>query len=699
MTEMYLGTVWLSNAKIARLLPVATYAGGKWTSIRESVTSFPPEGKVLAVKSELIHVSEHSVWSFRTRENPVADKDRLLAEDLVRATPIVDLSSLTLEQARRALYETGIELPRGSDGHVVVLLEEGLMAEQRVSFDRPSGRWRGTPPNSPVVLARAPRLVLEAPQVQGQRFLPNRTTLKWEALKKVDWSSDADFVEHTFNRFRRISRNLGDTSHGLPAKSAVQYVARTLRDSGLLSGDEEIVQNLDRLKAQWPRIERALGAAEGLIEAVLETGAARAAIASAIQDGVDIAAGAMRTEVEQMVRREAEVELAELTRKRDELLEEIAFREREARQLEAARLKAQKSCREATDALDGLHESIDAEVARLRQVFEESSATELVYARDIAARLETASKIDGAGRDPVLFPTALPPWSAGEEARSVEAVLPQKLGDRLRLESDAAGIEAADLGLLDGFVRAGEFVVLVGRARERAVMAYARSVSAGRIRAMTLDATVVGLDDLWRIPGTQLPTALAFAWTAASAAPRQTFLVCLRGLEGAAVRTWLPALVNVLRSGMRPRNLFLLATADVRATTEGGTAANLEGWLSSSAVGLCPRDSNHAGLTLLHAMAHEAATPATALRQEDKADRIREFPPKLLALASDNDRDPSTLVRLVSVLEVLRETATDHELEPHAAAWASTVDTGRIAPLPVALQKGYESLTALQAAR
>lgn len=700
MTELYLGKVCLANMKIARLIPIAVRANGKWVSIQDPIKAFPPEGKVLGVKSELIHASEDSVWSFRTRENPIADKDRFLVEDPIRATLVLDLSKRTLEQARSALFETGVELPRGSDGHVIVLLDGGLMAEQWLSFDRGLGKWRAAPSSTPVMLARAPDEVIDAANFQGHSFLPDRAALKWEVTRKVDWSSDTDFVEHTINRFRRISKNLIDTPHGLPAKSAVQYVARALRDSDLISRDEDIVQNLDRLKAQWARIENALGAADGLVELVMETSAAKAVIESAVKRETAAAKAAMRTEIEQQVRQQAEVDLAELTRRRDALLEDIATREKESRQLEAARLKAQESCRDASKALETLQRSIDAEVARLRQAFEALSATEISHARGLAERLARVVSAGTIGPSPSLLPPALPPWAVGEEAASVESISPTSgLIERLRIESEANGIEITDLRLIDGFARAGELVVLLGRANERALTAYARSVSGGRVRVMTLDATVIGVDDLWRIPGSQLPTALAFAWTAALAAPNKAILACLHGLETAPLRAWLPALANILRSAVRPKNLLVLATADVQASPSPATAVDIELWLSGAAVPLCPRDREHAGLNVLHAKTRDSAAAFTVLQVDQRSERTAEISAGLLALASDEARNPSTVVRAVAALDALGQTMADPTQEQLVASWALTVDTGKVGTLPPALGRGYEALATLQSVK
>lgn len=566
MQGIFLGKVQYTTSSYSRLLPLARLEGRTWEAIANSEALFPQEGRVFCLESGPTTSPKDSVWSFSARRNPRQGlgPDELLAEDLEPAIPIVDLTSLSLESARRQLYEAGVELPPLAQGTTYVLFAGECYGRFRLLREGTSALWRATPSIELVPLYRASPTWKSSITIDGFRYLPRGESMSSQVVRRIDWSSDADFVEHVLNRFRRLGRRFADTEYELPAKHSVAFVARALRESGVLpDGDDDFAQINERLRAQWPLIQARLADVYEFRDLILESKPAKQIIDRALTREVANLTANLRAELEPEVRRELESELGTLRCDRDRLLDEVDEVRRELESLQSERDEVEGLCAGARKALKNLKAMLGEEMVAIRESLRDISAAELPFARVVVTRLEAA--MGGCSNDePVpLLPSALPPWGVPGRAgvSSVRRVTLSQLGDRLSAEAEAHGIDKTDLVALDAFARAGEIVLLLGDAAERALWAYARCVSGGVLRTMSLDPSCIGLDDLWRTPGDHLPTPLSHAWMEARAVPDVTLVLCLRGLDAAPFQLWLSALEGTLRSAVRPPNLLIMATA------------------------------------------------------------------------------------------------------------------------------------------
>lgn len=566
MNGIFQGKVQYATASYCRLVPLAQLEGKTWKAIANPEEQFPTQGRLFCLDSAPANSPKDSVWSFSARRNPRQGlgPDEFLAEDLEPAIPIVDLSSLPLEDARRQLFEVGVELPPLAVGMACFLFADGLCAKFRLVREATSGLSRATPSIELVPLYRASPAWKTSTVIDGIRYLPRGESMSSQVVRRMDWSSDADFVEHVLNRFRRFGQRFADTEYELPAKHAVAFVARALRESGaLLDGEEDFAQINERLRAQWPLIQARLEGAYAFRDLILESKPAQRIIDLATKRAVANVSTNLRAELEPAVRRGLESEFADLQRDRDRLLDEIDELRKELESFRSERDEVEGLCAGARKALKSLNATLGDEMVGIRESLRDLSSPELPFARAVVARLEAAMGVCSTGEPVPLLPAALPPWGVPGRVRVSPArqVTPPQLGDRLRAEAEAHGIDATDLVALDAFARAGEIVLLLGVAAERALWAYARCVSGGVLRTMSLDPSCIGLDDLWRTPGDHLPTAFAHAWMEARAVPDVTVLLCLRGLDAAPFQLWLAALEGTLRSAVRPPNLLIMATA------------------------------------------------------------------------------------------------------------------------------------------
>lgn len=566
MQGIFLGKVQYATSSYSRLLPLAQLEGRTWEAIANPEALFPTEGRLFCLESGPTTSPKDSVWSFAARRNPRQGHgpDEFLAEDLEPAIPIVDLTSLSLESARRQLYEVGVELPPLAQGATCVLFPDECCGKFRLVREGKSLLWRATPSIELVTLYRASPTWKMSTAIDGFRYLPRGESMSSQAVRRIDWSSDADFVEHVLNRFRRLGQRFADTEYELPAKHAVAFVARALRESGVLpDGDEDLAQINERLRAQWPLIQARLADVYEFRDLILGSKPAKQIVDRATTRAVANLSANLRAELEPEVRRELESELSTLQRDRDRLLDEIDEVRKELESLRTERDEVEGSCAGARKALKSLNATLGEELVGIRESLRDVSASELPFARAVVARLEVAMGACSNDEPVPLLPSALPPWGVPGRAGASPArrVSLSQFGDRLNAEAEAHGIDTTDLIALDAFARAGEIVLLLGDSAERALWAYARCVSGGVLRTMSLDPSCIGLDDLWRTPGDHLPTAFAHAWMEARAIPDVTVLLCLRGLDAAPFQLWLAALESTLRSAVRPLNLLIIATA------------------------------------------------------------------------------------------------------------------------------------------
>lgn len=158
------------------------------------------------------------------------------------------------------------------------------------------------------------------------------------------------------------------------------------------------------------------------------------------------------------------------------------------------------------------------------------------------------------------MPSLLPPWANAPSPGCAVAITLDELPEQMEKYA-ALGRDADVLRLMDAFLRAREMVWLLGEQRDWYISAYAACVTGGQCYRMQADPSILNIDDLWRLPGTQEATPLARAWTAAQQFPRRMHLVVIH-MGGSPCHLWLPVLFTVLQSPLRPVNLLLALVVD-----------------------------------------------------------------------------------------------------------------------------------------
>lgn len=290
---------------------------------------------------------------------------------------------------------------------------------------------------------------------------------------------------------------------------------------------------------------------------------------------------------------------------------------------------------------------------------------------------------------PPLIPPAMPPWGAGFADVACAEIGCDALIARISEEAKRHGVEENALKLVDIFARAGELVLLCGAQSELALQAYARCISAGLYRTMALDPSIIGLDDLWRAPGTQTPTALAHAWQAALSEPNLFHIVCMRDVDAAPYRLWLASFQAVLQSASRPSNLLVFAIATGRGDARP-TIASPATDRSAHLVPICPGVHADGAVSALSAVVLPLPPPSRLTIDTDvvptntvSSDWLR----RVVTL----DLPPNMLVRLARFAN--RFNGNDAEANMAAVqGWGQFLGSKEATNLPSCLRDGYTAL-------
>ncbi len=558
---LYLGKVLYAADRVARFEPLAVKSNGRWVAIDDKLALFPPEGKIFLPRP-LPGAAKDDVWTFRRRANEKIEtgKDHFLVCDEREAIPVIDLSMLSIEQARQRLFNQGVTLESPyEEVYAVVILAGALFCELKFNLSA-HGFWKAEPVSDLVPLMSLPREWVGLQTEGTLRYLPAETVPRTSAVKFVNWCSDQEFVERVLEHIRKHTQDIVASKYGRLTRESVQHIARALSLTGLLPEAEDNVElNLERLTSDWPILEARFAATEQLTELVLASTAAKDALSQAVHEAEKRTEEAIRPAIEERIRCEIEGGLTDAIAQRERLMADIELLtqqrssfECELREIEEKRIKGRQE-------LQSLSDNLRRVTRGLRATFQNMPLSEQPLAQAIVGRIEQAIG-ESTGKNPSLVPSNVAPWAIPIELPETSEIDVTNLLTRFAIEARAHAVAADDLSLIDVFARGGELLLLLGSQAERALTAYARCVAGGAITSLYVDPSTIGLEDLWRVPGTQQPTAMAHAWNSAEAERDRLHIVCIRNVNAAPFHLWLASLNAVLLSPLRPRNLLFFAT-------------------------------------------------------------------------------------------------------------------------------------------
>lgn len=537
--HIYIGSCLFEPKPFSRVEPIVVAEDGAWRRYRDWTIAFPPEGRVFAPHLVGFHQDDLVMFQAAPNERIEGGRDHCVVSAPQRPVELLDYRDVDPEVARRALVEEGIARSGTTERQVVVALRDRLCVALRLER-HPDGRRDVAATHG---LEELPVHTLDPRVFAGDRIrerlftVPDVTVGNQTGL--VNWSLDSDFLKSILNRLRRAA---GD---GFPfSRAQIEQVVKVLARARLApSNGEDLRAVTARLSAFSQSLEDRVASFDELVDVVAEL----RPVSEGLSDRRQRLEAELRAEIGPRIRRELEAEHAGLVRSRDEL---IAEAEALARAVEQARADAEVARADVAIVKAALGEELLAAQRELAGGSAESLAIAEAAGERLARRLSER---------PEIWPQRAPPWARVNEGASEELSW-GKFSERLKQAAEQFGFAFEDLVWADVAARAGRMVVVSDREAEAIVRCHAAVLAGGVFVRHLLDPAVISADDLWRRPGTDEPTALAFAWTAARLDPRRYRIVLLDGLQRTPLDLWAPALIAALEGPERPENLLVFAS-------------------------------------------------------------------------------------------------------------------------------------------
>jgi hypothetical protein len=551
-----LGRCSVAQPNYCRFDPLLFCTEGGWEPVSDSNSMFPDSGKVFGIEHAIFNHGVGGYWSFTTEANTRYEAgrwgDQLLARGLKPALQMIDFSSVTLDDVRRELLEIGLPSSRARPGEAIVRLRGDVCIKTTMSYDASTGllRARFPRPDDLAVLQYHPDTAAGA-SVDGIRYvIPGREP--YEVVDYVDWSTDSEFLERTLKHIKRVVRTDGRANEFVKlGTDAIGRLGMYLNRLGPPAGIRDPLHRMRaRLEGFLPKFKASVDDLDAIVELLEDYRPVEFRISRDVETRKAELDAELRARLEPLVRAEIEAE-------HETALADIQTIRREVEEAEAKRHDLASRVEIAKNELTAFRRALRDELAMVHDALKDAPAESSSAVNEIARRL--AERVSKTSLDLNVLPPATPPWGR-TGSKIVTPIGHGELRERLEAEARHAGISTPDFLALDTLLRAGELVVLI-EPRDRILLEiYADVVSGGRIRKCVVDASIIGLDDLWRQPGSGNPTPFAKAWTAARAHPDETLVFVLEYLDAAPLSFWLPLLVTELASPDRPSNLLVVGT-------------------------------------------------------------------------------------------------------------------------------------------
>ncbi len=548
LRDIYIGELAFNNEqrRFSRVVgrAIATRIG--WQPLLGN--RLPLEGHAFSTDPRLFGKRSGYVVLFTVARNERPDvKDRFVTDDVCEPYEYIErLTRHTPAMLRETVLERGLDLGQQNDGAVVVPVGPDLIARPPFMRSAQTGRW--TLSHAAEVEAvetfRNEFRRNDLFEIAGRRFvLPG--LVPEVPTGAVNWQNDAEFLQVILRRLRR-SGDFGTRSEDfrLTEKLATRLFS-LYRDSDAIGGrTQALLAARARLEEFVPKLSKGSGAVAAIADALHSHDAVRQALVALTE--------AERAELR---RREGEAVRAEIVHAVEtEIGERIALRDDLRREVELVEtLVASRSERLA---------EIEASVANATTLLDGRVATFVGDVREAGRLFANVLGSDDAA--PVPSPndgrvTELAPWARPDRSVPGAPIGMLDLAAVLTSRAKSLGLEADVFRTLDIHCRSGDVPVLAGDSVATILKAYADVVAGGRFVRQPLDPSVLGPEDLWRHPGSGLPTALAEAWRRAEEEPSRFLFVALDDLDRASLSDWLPAFRTAFRE-TRPQNLLVVAT-------------------------------------------------------------------------------------------------------------------------------------------
>jgi hypothetical protein len=565
--DIYIGITSFANQKHNRIKPLAVARPDGWLPIANPTDAFPERGTVFTVDHSIIGRGEVFVLFTTVHTQgfaPGHGLDRFMTDSVCEPFEILSaFEATTPDERRKRASISGMRLGSQSLPRVILPMGGGKCAFPRLRFYPNDSMWLVSPDEDPskICLYEADDSCDGGYIFDGRSFaLPGRYPSREIGL--VNWQTDADF----FGSVVKLVKNTGDLQPGSStqalSKSVIERLQSSYTRAGIFNGVSGEMQAVrERLGEFLPKLEGSQFLIDEIANALMSNPAVKQSIDAISQKEAAATRIRVETKITTEVHAKAVAELETLFPAIKELTAQIADLQRDKQAL-AADIDDLKKLRDVR--LVEVERSFGALLGRFTDGSDRFS--ELIGTlRSLGVPIPKMSTAeDHRGFDD-------PPWNRPDESIGNEVTLdefPIILGEAARM----VGLPLDVVAKFDIVTRSGEVAILIGGAAESLLDLYASCFAGGVVYRVTLDPTVLGIDDLWINPTRQRETPLAAGWKSALEFPDRPHLVCLDDLDSASLSNWFPGFAKTLKR-TRPANFFVVATRPILTANAEPSAA------------------------------------------------------------------------------------------------------------------------------
>lgn len=479
---------------------------------------------------------------------------------------ILDYSFISIDQVRKKLFFDGIYLEeeKGDIPRVFyIYLQKNIIIQLNFRLNVEDEKWYA---DYPVGQSESNNLVesylLEDGlnntsifQFRNNKYLLGNIFSNLTPLGLIDWSADYAFHEKALSYLYKISKDNLDKFQ-LPSVSEIKEITSFLQANGIFpdtsAGYLNKEQYLARIIENTTHTNFIFQTYKKLYENLLKTTDYEKFIKEQVESDVKVRSAAILKDKIEEVEKEHKALL-------DSLEEQISEKESESEILSSLNEELKK------DKIF-LETSINDLKLLINDFFTEAGEISL-RERNIIEKLNDFLTDRGLLHNKSLLPSILPPWTCMVAKNEIKVIEETDTSDLFKQLASTYGYDDRNVVVFDRLFRTSHFILLINQYAHSFIEQYSRLICGGRISHIALDASYIGVDDLWRNPGTNLNTGFAYAWNNASNNPDHYYVVHLTGVTEVNYIGFYKQLSEVLSYSQRPKNLLVLASLNTALST------------------------------------------------------------------------------------------------------------------------------------
>ncbi|WP_180055203.1 MULTISPECIES: hypothetical protein [unclassified Acinetobacter] len=538
LKTFYLGQTDYKPKPYTRINCIAKAVNGAWKK-QNLINELPPFGKLFAVN--LPWVQEGQLIAITAEENPkqASDgQDHFIVKEPFNANIVLDYRTMTMEQIRYKLVETGLtSIPSYSD-EVIVAFSDTECLVVKVKPHPSHGRYVTSP--GVIDIYSFNKAIFEGDTFNGQ-FIEIPEDTVGDFVREITWKLDQELLGDVLKKLKQFD------DIEISKKEREKIISILHRAMEIVDEDEDWEAIKDWGEAYSKRINLTLNAPEQIANTFLTIEPVRQELEKLKSED----RAKYYAELKSIIRQEIENELKELTDRREKLQGEIVQSQNKLTELT-------KTTGDLEGRISNLNRQLIFEINQLNKTLGHIQDLDSQECKDLLDRFKKALQDSGKLISPV--DSSIPPWSRGVEAQSVSLINQCEFCTKLENQARKTGIQIEELRLLDVALRSGALTILPQHSAEILISKYAQVITGGIFFREPLGPNILNLDDLWVQPSIGKMTGFARAWSTALQNPDQYHIIWLDGIQRTAIDLWLPSLIGVLYGAERPKNLLVVAT-------------------------------------------------------------------------------------------------------------------------------------------